>query len=264
MGTYFEAINDNKKVHIDDTIARLHLTRTSLLTNCGYVATNYYKPTGGYSVEVNVKACASIEIPLSNNEKLMSIRIINNDNTSGDKSAGLMGISVSRWENNTYKIWLSLAKYSDWSFEDDILKNITDNIKCYFWGDGINSSDTYGMQIFNANGEQIFHSSDYVMDILSNYSQSIGNVSSSYDLPYINTEISNTKSLLINSLYFYGVRFRSGNEYGWGFGGLYTEGGIYKIHPFYVGPMLDLQTLWNWGTGYTTTNNNFCVIDVPD
>lgn len=243
MATYFQAINDNGFIHIDDNTARFHKSRQGLISDCGTLSYNNTFEPGGLNVSAHIQYVAVYDIPLESNEEFMTIKVNFNINES-------VGVYCCRWTTTAYRVYIYSAKYSGVTATD---ATILSGITCYFWSNGSGSNDRYGLQIFNASGTQIFHSSDYMMDILSAYSYT-GTPTNTFNCyNAVNTGITTEKSLLITTMpCMYVKAYISGDIMQRSVMGLYAKDGTYWIKGFWNGGLLSSR--WYEVTSGRQTN----------
>lgn len=158
MTKYIEVTNNNGTVSIDDTTARLVKTKTITFNDDApfYVPSqDVYYLRGYISDKYIMGALATMYVDLSSNESLVAIRALNKRENVAVLGGFIspkryMIVLMSSWENNN--LYMN-------DFAIDVYGTVPNT-----------EIGNVGMEIFDANGNKIFDSNYYAMDVVNTYS----------------------------------------------------------------------------------------------
>ena len=153
MAKYIEVVNNNSVVSVDDTQARLSLKRSVPLNSIGYDKSH------GYSWDIMhgcdqycIKTLYRFPIQLATNEKMFSIRALaDNPHTGFSRLAN--GDSASY-------LYAYQNRYNTIGFDNYVID---------FYGYDTAKTGSFGLQVFDANGNIIFNSNKYYFDVSGQY-----------------------------------------------------------------------------------------------
>ena len=158
MTKYIEVTNNNGTVSIDDTTARLVKTQTIQF----YDDEPYYIPTqdvyyirGYISDQYILGAYARMYVDLGNNESIVSVRSLN----KRENVAVLGGfVAPKRYMITLMSNWIDQNPHMN-DFVIDVYGTVPSAEK-----------ESVGLEIFDENGNKIFDSNYYAMDVVNTYS----------------------------------------------------------------------------------------------
>ena len=239
MTKYVEVINDNNIITIDDTTPRLYKTRSVPLNTLNPVdvmdlsnmwAEEHWSYASG-NAEFRPRFIKRYDITFASNEVFFSIR--------SNANVPQAGFAVSQKDKLFYALNRTVAKSS----------GLESNFVLDFYGTLQNNNNAHGvgLQIFNENGNLIFDSSKYYLNVESGFFYNNENYKLRWNADLRNgfsTGASRTASaIVLNSSISAGYLFEDFDDiYGLIYFAIFD--GTIKIRPWII--MLD--TLLDWSS----------------
>lgn len=157
MATYAEVINNNGKVVIDDSTARLCRTRTLSLTP-GYTTWGSYYYDKLTDIPDNaINGLSVFNVQLASHERFVAIRA-----KTGHDNVAVM----AEWIDSTHiNVYLVGCLNNPNTYADDYLIDV--------YGSDPNRSYNNGLQIFNSSATKIFDSNEYIMSVAGTYNNNV-------------------------------------------------------------------------------------------
>lgn len=154
MANYFEAKNDNNKVTIDDRTIMLSLLRCGTLDSIASYTkgVNFnWKGADPPNNDRRMRLAFIYSLTLNDNEKIVALAVPDDENIAActnQISTQLVNVIVFRNERSS---------------ED--VESLANKIKVYIFGEDHATSNKFGIQIYDAAGELVFKSTNYLLDV---------------------------------------------------------------------------------------------------
>lgn len=155
MATYFEAINDNNKIVIDDKTTRLSLSRELKLSSVGVLERHkeYRKETDEkYTSNIWCEA-SSYTVNIFNTEIVFALKLTKD---FGEENCVIL------YQMNPTLLRVVVFKSSK---SNDSIDTIVSKITLLTYGN-VQSNDKFGIEIFDENSNKIYHSSNKLLNII--------------------------------------------------------------------------------------------------
>lgn len=165
MARYLEIKQDNGSVLIDDSTARLCLRRYGTLWNlASKFSVNTYSYYGGGDPDGDRRCITAVQltVPLLNEEILVGFKLTNNDFGTC--------INYSRKSQNEILVNLYSSPSGLHSGSDNSsIEALSKSIILYTFSNNVTATNRFGLEVFNAQGERIFNSSEKLLQIIGKH-----------------------------------------------------------------------------------------------
>lgn len=197
MTKYLEIKQANSSTLIDDSISRLCLKRHGTLWDlASKYSVHKYSYYGGGDPNVDRRCVIAVQftIPKLEEEILVGFKFV------VDNFGSCLNYSRKAQDEILVNVYSSPSGLYTGS-DTDSIKALSESIIVYTFGKTVTEVNRFGLEIFNANGERIFNSSEKLLQIVGDYNYEysfFGNNFNSMPLSYTVTENSNNVILIPN------------------------------------------------------------------
>lgn len=151
----FEFVNDNNHVVIDDSEHRIKLSRVLSISDITLI---YHVTECGNVSKRHVTDFYIYETPLEEGELFIAIK----DRETGD-SAIIRSLIIKDGENKRLRLQIGTPSTS----------TSLENIKIFIYGQKGPQSKGYGIQLFSANGEEVYNSEQSLLNVKGEYEKEL-------------------------------------------------------------------------------------------